>query len=84
MRGGSWDDDAEKLRSAARRGSTKSWKVQDPQQPKSIWYLTDARFVGFRVVRPLVAPPPEERAKYWEPEADSIREVLEKQRAGGR
>ena len=30
-----------------------SWKVQDPQLPKSIWYHTDAPFVGFRVVRPF-------------------------------
>ena len=84
VRGGSWDDDAEKLRSAARRGSTMSWKVQDPQIPKSIWYLTNARFVGFRVVRPLHPPPPEEWARYFEPDVDSIRAVLEKQRAGGR
>jgi len=40
--------------------------------------------VGFRVVRPLVPPPPEEWARCFEPEADSIREVLEKQRQGGR
>jgi formylglycine-generating enzyme required for sulfatase activity len=84
VRGGSWDDDPEKLRSAARRGSHKGWKIQDPQIPKSIWYLTDARFVGFRVVRPLHPPPPEEWARYFEPDVESIREVLEKQRAGGR
>ena len=84
VRGGSWDDDPVRLRSAARRASSKAWKVQDPQQPKSIWYLTDAQFVGFRVVRPLVPPPPDEWARYFEPEADSIREVLEKQRRGGR
>jgi len=84
VRGGSWDDDAEKLRSAARRPSHKGWKIQDPQIPKSIWYLTDARFVGFRVVRPFQPPPPEEWARYWEPDVDSIREVLEKQRQGGR
>jgi len=84
VRGGSFDDDAEKLRSASRRGSSSSWKVQDPQIPKSIWYLTNARFVGFRVVRPLHPPPPEEWARYFEPEVDSIREVLEKQRQGGR
>jgi len=84
VRGGSWDDDPEDLRSAARRGSHKGWKIQDPQVPKSIWYLTDARFVGFRVVRPLHPPPPEEWARYFEPDVDSIREVLEKQRQGGR
>jgi formylglycine-generating enzyme required for sulfatase activity len=84
VRGGSFDDDPEKLRSAARRGSHKGWKVQDPQIPKSIWYLTDARFVGFRVVRPLHPPPPEQWARYFDPDAGSIREVLEKQRQGGR
>jgi formylglycine-generating enzyme required for sulfatase activity len=64
-RGGSWDDDPDKLRSAARRASNKSWKMQDPQLPKSIWYLTDAQFLGFRVVRPLKVPPAEEIEKYW-------------------
>ncbi|MHB8523218.1 MAG: SUMF1/EgtB/PvdO family nonheme iron enzyme [Limisphaerales bacterium] len=65
VRGGSWQDDPGSLRSAARRGSDPSWKMQDPQLPKSIWYLTDAQFVGFRVVRPLTVPPPEELSKYW-------------------
>jgi len=52
-RGGSWDDDAEKLRSATRRSSNLEWSVQDPQRPQSIWWHTDATFVGFRVVRAL-------------------------------
>jgi formylglycine-generating enzyme required for sulfatase activity len=52
VRGGSWADPPELLRSAARRGSTPAWQAQDPQMPKSVWYLTDAKFVGFRVVRP--------------------------------
>ncbi len=64
-RGGSWDDGPEMLRSAARRASDKSWKVQDPQLPKSIWYHTDAQFLGFRIIRPLKVPPPEELQKYW-------------------
>jgi hypothetical protein len=41
------------LRSGARRGSDKSWIRLDPQRPQSIWWLTSAEFVGFRVVRPL-------------------------------
>ncbi len=52
-RGGSWDDDDDKLRSAARRASNPEWSVQDPQRPQSIWWHTDATFVGFRVVRAL-------------------------------
>jgi len=65
VRGGSWDDDPDRLRSSARRGSDKSWKQQDPQLPKSIWYHTDAQFLGFRIVRPLKVPSPEELSKYW-------------------
>lgn len=65
VRGGSWDDTADKLRSAARRGSDKSWKQQDPQLPKSIWYLTDAQFLGFRIVRPLEVPSAEELNRMW-------------------
>jgi formylglycine-generating enzyme required for sulfatase activity len=51
-RGGAWDDeDVTKLRSAARRGSDETWIQLDPNRPKSIWWLTSAEFVGFRVVR---------------------------------
>jgi hypothetical protein len=51
VRGGSWADKPDRLRSAARRASEKSWIRQDPQRPQSIWWLTDAEFVGFRIVR---------------------------------
>ena len=64
-RGGSWDDTPDKLRSSARRASGPAWKIQDPQLPKSIWYHTDAQFLGLRVVRPLKTPTPEEMYKYW-------------------
>jgi formylglycine-generating enzyme required for sulfatase activity len=65
-RGGSWDDDdVTKLRVAARRASDATWKIQDPQLPKSIWYHTDAQFLGFRVVRPLKTPTAEEMQAYW-------------------
>jgi formylglycine-generating enzyme required for sulfatase activity len=65
VRGGSWQDDADKLRSACRRGSSADWKMQDPQLPKSIWYHTDAQFVGFRVIRPLKTPSAFEMRNYW-------------------
>jgi formylglycine-generating enzyme required for sulfatase activity len=64
-RGGSWDDDVPLLRSTARRGSEKLWKMTDPQLPKSMWYLSDSRVVGFRFVRPLTIPAPEEMQRYW-------------------
>ena len=69
-RGGSWSDDPELLRSAARVGSHRDWKQQDPQIPQSIWYFTDALFLGFRVVRPFEEPSAEEKAKIWEAGAD--------------
>ncbi|MBU6173265.1 MAG: formylglycine-generating enzyme family protein, partial [Planctomycetes bacterium] len=66
VRGGGWDKSAEDCRSAAKEGSTEDWIAQDPQVPVSIWYLTDALHVGFRVVRPLVEPSQEEKEKFWE------------------
>ncbi len=53
VRGGSWDDPPDRLRCAARRASTKQWNKRDPQNPQSIWWLTEAITVGFRVVRTL-------------------------------
>jgi len=64
VRGGSWQDDPELLRSAARVGSTPDWKIQDPQLPRSIWYLTDGDMIGFRVVRPLTPPTEEEITRF--------------------
>lgn len=51
IRGGNYSFDAKDLRSAA-RGSTKTtdWLKTDPQQPKSIWWYSDIKGVGFRVV----------------------------------
>jgi formylglycine-generating enzyme required for sulfatase activity len=66
VRGGSWDDGPRKCRSAARIASTLDWKQQDPQLPQSIWYFTDALFLGFRVVRPLTEPADEEKTAKWD------------------
>jgi hypothetical protein len=45
--------------------SNKEWKKQDPQIPRSLWWHTDAQFLGFRVVRPFNTPSDEDRKKYW-------------------
>lgn len=68
-RGGSCADTAADCRCARRIVSNKDWKKQDPQFPQSIWWMTEAPFVGFRVVRPLVAPT-EEEAKLFEPDVN--------------
>ena len=65
VRGGSWMDDAPALRCGARRASSEDWKMQDPQLPKSIWYHTDAQWLGFRLVRPRLVPPAEMMHAYW-------------------
>ena len=65
VRGGSWDDEATILRSAARTPSAPAWKVLDPQSPKSDWWLTSASFVGFRLVRPAKTPSEEEIKTYY-------------------
>jgi formylglycine-generating enzyme len=65
IRGGHWDDDPEMLRSAARRPSTPRLKQRDPQIPRSKWWLTDAPFLGFRIVRPVVVPSKAEIEAYY-------------------
>jgi len=68
-RGGNCEDDEPAdLRSARRLESDKTWKDQDPQFPQSIWWMTDAAKVGFRVVRPLNPPETAEEAKLYEPD----------------
>ena len=71
-------------RSASRRGSSEAWKVQDPQFPKSIWYHTDAQWLGFRVVRPLSSPPYSEWSRYHDADLDEIRVIQDRQRKGER
>ncbi len=66
LRGGSYKAPAEALRSASRLASGPSWKERDPQFPRSQWWFTDAPFAGFRIVRPLHPPDPEEYEKYWD------------------
>ncbi len=64
-RGGHWDQEARELSSSARFASEESWKMTDPQQPKSIWYHTDTLWLGFRVVRPQQVPEVEEMHFLW-------------------
>ncbi|HET6422123.1 MAG TPA: formylglycine-generating enzyme family protein [Planctomycetaceae bacterium] len=60
-RGGNWQASPEGCRSAIRVPSSLDWKQQDPQIPQSVWYMTDALHVGFRVIRPLKVPTEEQR-----------------------
>lgn len=65
IRGGSYDDVAKDLRSAARLASDPVWKQLDPQIPKSNWWFPEAPFIGMRLVRPLNPPSPAEIDAYY-------------------
>lgn len=51
LRGGAWTTPKAELKVEARQGILPTWFDRDPNRPRSLWWLTDARFVGFRVVR---------------------------------
>ena len=63
VRGGSYDDDPDQLRSANRITSRDKWKERDPQIPKSFWWNTDSPFVGLRLVRQEMSE--EDIALFW-------------------
>ena len=51
VRGGSYADDAAGVRSATRSHTEHDkWLKTDPQNPKSIWWYSDIKGIGFRVV----------------------------------
>ncbi|MBI1967155.1 MAG: SUMF1/EgtB/PvdO family nonheme iron enzyme [Gemmatimonadetes bacterium] len=51
VRGGSWADPPGRVGPRARAAQMSDWNETDPQFPKSHWWLSDAPFVGFRIVR---------------------------------
>lgn len=51
VRGGHYASDAGRVRSAARDHTrTEEWFRTDPQQPRSLWWYSDIKGIGFRVV----------------------------------
>jgi len=87
VRGGSWQDEAERLRSAARLASEdEDWKGQDPNYPLSPWWYTDdpARGVGFRVFRSYQPLPDDVVTKFWEIDNEDIEMDVEMRLTEGR
>ena len=75
-RRGAFYDEADRCRSAARRGSEDlAWKEIDPNLPKSPWWYTEepALGVGMRLVRPLAPPDRSERLRWGDADIESIR-----------
>lgn len=64
-RGGHFASNANDCRSASRHPSHKKWKLRDPWKPQSQWYHTNARWLGFRIVRPLKIPELKEMHLLW-------------------
>lgn len=51
IRGGNYNSDAADVRASARQHTQHdAWLKTDPQQPKSIWWYSDIKGIGFRVV----------------------------------
>jgi formylglycine-generating enzyme required for sulfatase activity len=50
-RGGSYKDARTAVGPSARAVRTEGWNERDPQIPQSRWWMSDAPFVGFRIVR---------------------------------
>lgn len=48
--GGSYKDPRDGIGCSMRQKPVPAWNASDPQFPKSIWWLADAGFVGFRLV----------------------------------
>ncbi len=65
LKGGTFKDESDKLRCAARIKSDPKWNARDPQIPRSKWWNADAPFIGFRVVRPVKQPSPEEIDQFF-------------------
>ncbi len=65
VRGGSWNDTADKVTCTARVASSADWKRLDPQLPKSVWYMTNAQWLGFRLVRPATLPSADDMYRAW-------------------
>jgi len=49
--GGSYQSAAGDVHCSARQTKTPAWQESDPQLPKSEWWLSDAQFVGVRIIR---------------------------------
>jgi len=87
VRGGSWQDEPEALRSAARAHSMdEDWALSDPNLPVSPWWYTEyeSQAVGMRVVRPYEPMDADLQRRAWEPDTDALRLDIEDRLIEGR
>jgi sulfatase modifying factor 1 len=74
VRGGHYLAFEDECRSAARLGSEKKWRDDDPNTPKSPWWYTNepATGVGFRLLRPLQVPARDQQDLFWKADVERI------------
>lgn len=87
VRGGSWESDAEDLRSAARLASDdEEWKSEDPNFPRSPWWHTSdpSRGVGFRIFRSYNPLSKDKMTKFWEAQPEDTQLDVQSRLDGGR
>lgn len=66
VRGGNYQDSANRVIPTHRIPADPIWNRRDPQIPKSIWWNADAPFVGFRIIRPAKQPSAQEINSFFE------------------
>ena len=77
VKGGGWQDSADRLRAAVRMGSVdEDWKESDPNVPLSPWWFTTdpARMVGMRLVRSAEPLSPELKKLFWDIDNETTQE----------
>ena len=87
LRGGSFKDDPEMLRSAARRYSEDwDWKEKDPNIPRSpFWFASETgREVGFRIVRSYKPLDPDTIKRFWEVAHQDVAEDINERLSTGK
>jgi formylglycine-generating enzyme len=80
VRGGGWQDPADRCRSAARMGTEDVvWKDKDPNEPLSPWWYTDdpSRSVGMRLARSLKPIDSEQIKVYWNVDNEEIEKDIQ-------
>ncbi|HBE68839.1 MAG TPA: transcriptional regulator, partial [Planctomycetaceae bacterium] len=87
VRGGSFQDDPEQLRAAAKLTSDDdNWREDDPNSPLSPWWYTSdpTRGIGFRIFRSYKPIEKQMIAKFWEIDNEDIEFDVDFRLTGGR
>ncbi|MEL6105020.1 MAG: SUMF1/EgtB/PvdO family nonheme iron enzyme [Planctomycetota bacterium] len=85
--GGSWFfGDSNDCRWNSTIRSDRSWWEDDPEFPRSAWWMTsgNSRGTGFRILSPLITATAQEKRLFWEADSKRLRADVESIVEGGR